>query len=104
MLAADPDIVIVGDPAHVARLGEDANLSQLRAGQEGRILVAPMGAHIWANRTVEQPLTVLWAASHFHPGLFPEAELIATVRDFCKSFFGTELDDGQIRTILGGRV
>lgn len=104
VLAADPDIIIVGGPTHVARLDEDANLSQLRAVQEGRILVAPMGAHIWANRTVEQPLTVLWAASHFHPELFPEAELIATVRDFYKSFFGTELDDGQIRAILGGRV
>ncbi|MDQ7776920.1 MAG: ABC transporter substrate-binding protein [Paracoccus aminovorans] len=102
VLAADPDIIIVGDPSHVARLNEDANLSQLRAVRDGRVLVAPMGAHIWANRTVEQPLTVLWAASHFHPELFPETEVIATVRDFYHNFFGTDLDDTQVRAILGG--
>ncbi len=104
VLAADPDILIVGEPAHVQQLKDDATLSQMRAVQEGRILVAPMGAHIWANRTVEQPLTVLWAASHFHPDLFPEAELIEKVREFYVNFFKTELSDEQIRAILSGTV
>lgn len=102
VLAADPDFVIVGDPSHVTQLNDDPNLAQLRAVKEGRILVAPMGAHIWANRTVEQPLTVLWAASHFHPALFPEAGLIATVGEFYENFFGTKLSDDQIRAILSG--
>lgn len=104
VLAADPDILIVGDPADVPRLKDDPTLSQMRAVQEGRILVAPMGAHIWANRTVEQPLTVLWAASHFHPDLFPEAELTEKVRDFYATFFKTDLTDAQIQAILSGEV
>lgn len=104
VVAADPDIIILGDPAHVAQLNEDSTLSQLRAVKEGRVLIAPMGAHIWSNRTVEQPLTVLWAASQFHPDLFPQAELYEKVRDFYATFFKTELTDEQIAAILSGTV
>lgn len=104
VLAADPDIIIVGEPSHVQLLKDDPTLSQMRAVREGRILVAPMGAHIWANRTVEQPLTVLWAASQFHPDQFPEAELVGKVRDFYATFFGTDLTDAQIQAILSGTV
>ncbi len=104
VLAADPDIVIVSTPADVDKLRDDPVLSGLRAVQEGRILVSPVGAHIWANRTVEQPLTVLWAASKFHPDLFPEAEVIGKANDFYQRFFGTDLDEAQIRQILNGEV
>lgn len=101
VLGADPDVVIVADPKDVAVLHEDANLSQLRAVKEGRILVTPVGAHIWGNRTAEQPLTVLWMATNLYPDLFPEAELRATVRGFYRDFFGAELSDQQVAAILG---
>lgn len=68
--------------------------------RENRLLAAPITAHIWANRTAEQPLTVLWAASRFHPDLFPEDELIGKVRDFYATFYKTDLSDDQIRAIL----
>lgn len=102
VLASDPDFVIVGEPGHVKQLQDDPTLSQMRAVKDGKILVAPMGAHIWANRTVEQPLTVLWAAASFHPELFPQDELITKVRDFYETFFQTRLSDAQILSILSG--
>lgn len=101
VLGADPDVIIVADPKDVATLKADANLSQLRAVQEGRILVTPVGAHIWGNRTSEQPLTVLWAASKLHPELFPEDELRTTVHGFYDEFFGVDLTGDQISAILG---
>ncbi|MFV0335519.1 MAG: ABC transporter substrate-binding protein [Tropicimonas sp.] len=104
VLAADPDFLILGDPAHIELVKEDANLSTLRAVQEGNIMVSPVGAHIWANRTVEQPLTVLWAASNFHPDLFPEAELIERVSEFYATFFKVNLTDEQVKSILSGRA
>lgn len=102
VLAADPDILILDSPASIRTVNDDPNLSTLTAVREGRVLVTPVGAHIWANRTVEQPLTVLWAASQFHPDLFPEAEFFGQVRDFYATFFKTELGDDQIRGILAG--
>lgn len=104
VVGADPDVVVVGDPRHVGILTSDPTLSQLRAVREGAILVTPMGAHIWGNRTVEQPLTVLWMATNLHPDRFPEAELVETVRGFYATFFRIDLTDAQIAAILSGSV
>jgi iron complex transport system substrate-binding protein len=50
-------------------------------------------------------LTVLWAASQFHPDAFPHSELVAEVKNFYATFFGTKLDDSQVESILAnGRV
>lgn len=100
VLGADPDVIIVADPKDVTALKEDANLSQLRAVKEGRILVTPVGAHIWGNRTSEQPLTVLWAATKLHPDLFPEADLRPKVHGFYREFFGVDLTEDQLQAIL----
>lgn len=100
VLGADPDVVIVADPKDVGALKADANLSQLRAVKEGRILVTPVGAHIWGNRTSEQPLSVLWVATKLYPDLFSEEDLRATVHGYYRDFFGTDLTDEQIGTIL----
>lgn len=101
VVGADPDVIMVADPKDVDALKADANLSQLRAVKEGRIFVTPVGAHIWGNRTSEQPLTVLWAATKLHPDLFPEAELRATVHGFYRDVFGVDLTDEQLAAILG---
>lgn len=101
VVGADPDVIMVADPKDVIALKEDANLSQLRAVKEGRVFVTPVGAHIWGNRTSEQPLSVLWAATKLHPDLFPEAELRTTVHGFYRDFFGVDLTDDQITAILG---
>lgn len=100
VVGADPDYIVLFDPGHVEALKGDATLSELDAVKEGRILVTPMGAHTWGNRTVEQILTVLWAASSFHPDAFPHAELVAEVKTFYATFFKTELDDQQVEAIL----
>lgn len=100
VVGADPDVVIVADPKDIAALKEDANLSQLRAVKDNRILVTPVGAHIWGNRTAEQPLTVLWMATQLYPELFPQAELHATVQGFYRDFFTVDLSDEQVAAIL----
>ena len=64
VLLWNPDILIVTAPEDVKRVYTDPTLRQLKAAQHQRVYVAPVGAHTWANRTAEQPLTVLWAATH----------------------------------------
>lgn len=100
VIGANPDFIILFDPGHVETLKTDATLSQLDAVKNGRILVTPMGAHTWGNHTVEQILTVLWAASAFHPELFPHSELVAEVRNFYATFFKKELNDQEVEAIL----
>lgn len=104
VLGADPDVVIVADPKDVEALKADANLSQLRAVKEGRILVTPIGAHVWGNRTSEQPLTVLWMATQLYPDLFTENDLRKTVHGYYRDFFGVDLTDDQVSTILEARA
>jgi iron complex transport system substrate-binding protein len=104
VIASDPDIITLFDPGHRKALAENPTLAQLRAVKAGRVAVSPMGAHTWANRTVEQPLTVLWAATQFHPDLFSRAELVTEVRSFYHTFFRIDLSDQQIDAILSGEV
>lgn len=102
LLAWNPEILIVSghDEAEVIRAEPRfANLAAVRAG---RILIAPCGAHTWSNRTAEQPLTVLWAASQFHPGAFRDVDLVAETQRFYRDLFGIALSPAQVREILDG--
>jgi iron complex transport system substrate-binding protein len=104
VLAWDPDILIVTTPAAVGGVRADATLGRLRAAREGRIHVVPVGAHTWANRTAEQPLTVLWAARTFHPQRFAALDLASETKAFYRDFFGRTLADAQVAEILGGTL
>jgi iron complex transport system substrate-binding protein len=100
----DPDILIVTGPKDVTTVRTDPTFKQLKAVRTGRVYVVPVGAHTWANRTAEQPLTVLWAAKTFHPSLFASVNLSADVKAFYRDFFGHELADAQVAEMLGGTL
>ena len=104
VLLWDPDIVIVTGPKDVLALGADRTLRQLKAVRQGRVYVVPVGAHTWANRTAEQPLTVLWAAKTFHPERFAALDLAVEVKAFYREFFRHELTAAQIAEILSGSL
>lgn len=102
VVAANPDYIVLSDPGHIEALKSDPTLSMLDAVKNERIIVTPMGAHTWGNRTAEQVLTVLWAASQFHPDAVPHAEVVSEVKNFYETFFQTPLDDAQVEQILAG--
>jgi iron complex transport system substrate-binding protein len=102
LLAWDPDILIVTSREDVAAVLAKPRFRTLKAVRAGRILVIPFGAHIWGNRTAEQPLTLLWAAQHFHPDLFQDMDLAAETQAFYRDLFGTALSAAQVREILDG--
>jgi iron complex transport system substrate-binding protein len=101
VIDADPDSIIVFDLRQIEALKSDAPLSQLPAVREGKILVVRIGAHTWDDRTVEQRLTGLWAATQFHPELFPDSDLAEEVRSFYQTF---DLTDEQVGEILSGSI
>ncbi len=100
----DPDILIVTDAQATAFVHRHAVLSRLSAVKSGRMLVVPVGAHTWSNRTAEQPLTVLWAASMFHPARMRGIDLAAETRGFYRDIFGHTLTDAQVAEILSATV
>ncbi|MBL8707196.1 MAG: ABC transporter substrate-binding protein [Rhodospirillales bacterium] len=104
VIAWDPDILIVTDPRDVTLVQTDRVFRELRAVKSGKVYIVPIGAHTWANRTSEQPLTVLWAAKTFHPARFPSLDLAAETDRFYREFFGHALAKPEIDEILSGAL
>lgn len=102
MLAWDPQVLIVADRAEAEMAFHEPRLQNMSAIRDKRVYVAPSGAHLWANRTVEQPLTVLWAAMVIRPELFSREELRAEMSVFYDRFFHIRLSREQIDDVLDG--
>jgi len=104
VIAWDPDILIVTDPKDVTLVQTDRVFRELRAVKAGNVHIVPIGAHTWANRTSEQPLTVLWAAKTFHPARFAALDMAAETDRFYREFFGHALAKPEIDEILSGAL
>lgn len=102
ILSWNPEIMIVADQSERQMALDEPRLQEVEAVKNRKVYVAPAGAHLWANRTVEQPLTVLWAASVFHPELFTASQLRGEMAQFYERFFHVRLSDEQINEILTG--
>jgi iron complex transport system substrate-binding protein len=100
----DPDVLMVTTPKDVTSVYTDPTFRQLKAARRERVFVAPVGAHTWAHRTAEQPLTVLWTAQTLYPELFTDLDLAAEVKAFYQDFFGHELTNAQVAEILSGTL
>ncbi len=100
VLAWNPDVIVVRTKKDAELLRSDERFASLRAVQSGRVHVTPTGAHLWAHRTSEQPLTVLWAAQTFYPDRFTDLDLAEEARSFYARFYDTELTEEQIAEIL----
>lgn len=104
VLLWDPDILIVPDPKDIAFVNTHPVLKSLKSVRTNKVLVVPVGAHTWSNRTAEQPLTVLWAATQFHPERMRGIDLVAETQRFYREIFTTPLTDAQVAEILSGAM
>lgn len=102
VLLWNPDIIIVSTPERIPQVYQDKKLSVVKAVQNKRVYTVPMGVHPWGQRTVEQPLTVLWAAKLFSPELFKEIDIISETKAFYMNFFNYNLTDEQALEIISG--
>ncbi len=104
LLAWDPDVIFLATPADRKTFFDNPVMQALRAAKAGRVHVVPTGAHRWGNRTIEQPLTVLWAARLIHPDLFRDVDMAQETKAFYQRFFGHTLGDDQVAEILSGTL
>jgi len=103
LLAWDPEVFFLGSPQLADELAKDARYRDIVAVKNRAFHYVPTVAHTWGNRTVEQPLTVLWALHKLYPNLLSKEELAAEISFFYRHFFLYEMPDEQISQIIEGR-
>ena len=81
-------------------LTSDSLYSDITAVKDDAIYCIPTVAHVWGNRTVEQPLTVFWTMHKLYPELETKEDLAEKISYFYSHFFKCELSDEQIDTII----
>lgn len=102
LLAWDPDVILLSTAADRKAFMEHPVMRELRAAKAQRVHVVPTGSHRWGNRTVEQPLTVLWAATKLYPEVFADVDMAKETADFYRRFFRHDLKPEQVAEILSG--
>lgn len=102
LLKWDPEIIIVSTPKDVRIINDDPRFQKISAVRNKQVYPTPMGAHVWAHRTAEQPLMLMWAAKTFHPEVFQDVDLEQRIIDFYKKFYNKTLSQEQVREILSG--
>lgn len=99
LLAWQPEVIFSSN-TNIDEILSDANLAGIPAIEQGRVYAVPTVAHVWGNRTVEQPLTILWALNKMYPDLYGEDELATDIACFYKTFFATELTGEEVAGII----
>ncbi|GEL17716.1 ABC transporter substrate-binding protein [Pseudonocardia asaccharolytica] len=102
ILAWNPQVIFVSSSAEITAVIEDPRLAGVAAVQNKRVYATPIAAHLWGNRTSEQPLTVLWAAKQLYPDQLAGLDLAGEVSRFYSEIYKTELDNAQVDEILAG--
>ena len=100
VLKWNPQVMITTDPAMKETILSDSLYSEIDAVANGNIYYIPTVAHVWGNRTVEQPLTVFWTMNKLYPQLESEEDLKEKISYFYSHFFQYELNDEQLNGII----
>ena len=81
-------------------LYDDANLATIPAIQDKKVYAVPTVAHVWGNRTVEQPLTVMWALNKLYPEKYADDELSKDIEYYYEHFFDYKMSQEEIDSII----
>lgn len=100
VVAWNPQVIFVNDAGSIATTKAEPKFAPVRAVVDGRIYAMPIGAHLWGNRTSEQPLSVAYAAAQMYPDRVSKEELTAWTKRFYTDAFHAALTDAQIADIL----
>ena len=96
----DPDIIICRDYATKAEYYDDPTLASLSAVQNDKVFINPYGIFKWCVRSADEAIQPLWAASVIQPELFTDIDMVEECRQFHKEFYGLDLSDAEVDSIL----
>lgn len=104
VLKWNPDVMLTTDTKMAATLAADALYSAVPAITGKAIYTIPTVAHVWGNRTVEQPLTIFWTMNKLYPDLESDQDLKDKISYFYDHFFNYKLTSEQLDKIVGNGV
>lgn len=99
LLAWQPQVIFSSN-SNINAIMSDANLASLPAIQNGKVYAVPTVAHVWGNRTVEQPLTVMWALNKLYPEKYSVNELSQDIEYYYDHFFNYKMSAEEIDSII----
>lgn len=99
LLEWNPDVMLL-TAKEKDELKADAQLSGITAIANDAMYMIPTVAHVWGNRTVEQPLTILWTINKCYPELLSKEQLAEDIHYFYEHFFLYDMSDEQIAAII----
>ncbi len=100
ILVWNPDVIIVANPSDVDDIYNNKAMLSISAVRNKRVFASPSGLHLWANRTSEQPLMLIWAAKQIYPKYFSDLNIQKETKDFYSKFFNYELSNSDLNSIL----
>ena len=105
IVAADPDIIIVGGADNqkaVEKIYADPVFAGLKAVKNKKVYGNPKGVFSWDRYGAESALQILWAATIIQPELFRDVDVKAQTKAFYKKFMNYDLSDIEFDYILKG--
>lgn len=100
LLRWNPDVMIPTGKQVIEQIKADKVLAQINAVKNDEFFVMPTVAHIWGNRTVEIPLTILLTTHKLYPELYSHDELAKEIKAFYSRFFKYDMTDKQVNAII----
>lgn len=100
LLRWNPDAMIPTGKKIIDEIKADPVLAQINAVKNDEFFVMPTVAHVWGNRTVEIPLTILLTTHKLYPELYSREELAEEIKYFYSHFFKYEMTGQQIDAII----
>ncbi|MDT3425881.1 iron complex transport system substrate-binding protein [Paenibacillus forsythiae] len=102
----NPDIIVNATPPwteapkEVEDMMNNPKWKEIKAVQDNRVYMNPIGVFQWDRYCGEQALQILWAAKMFYPDKFADLNLEQETKDFYKKFFSYDLTDAEVNEIL----
>lgn len=92
--------VIFASVTNANKVLANPQFANIPAVKNKKVYNVPTVAHVWGNRTVEQPLTVLWSMHKMYPSLYSEADLSKDIKEFYATFFKYTMSADEINKII----
>ncbi len=104
LLEFDPDIVILSNNKNFQTSRESVQKNplykNLRAVQNDRVFVAPVGGFWWDRPSPEAILGIVWLAKVLYPQAMQELNLYELTAKFYKDFYGYDLKKEEYATFF----
>lgn len=100
LLLWDPDVMVITTASMKDDILADKRMAKVSAVKNDAIYAVPTVAHVWGNRTPEQPLSIMWMMHKLYPEIKSEKDLAEDIRYFYSHFFNYEMSDEEISKII----